>query len=324
MSAVDSWNIRKSLQLKPEADGGSNRGSIKAALQKKKPRGGETLLDIIRSEEPKQGIGYRNLIEHKGNTAWKSFRDKLRLKRASSAWISAIRTPPPDYSIHRHKQRISRRRRTIRFDTISSLNTVKTPAKMSDEAAPKIPRGGSGRSDPDDVHLGSGKRQPLLRPNSIKTPSSEDGNSHMVGRSSSLRKSPSFTDGRQMSAREAAMQQVAAEAEAAEKAQQEEDEKSSMSLMDLLEETDRAMGFEGTKYRMGEEADEEYSEEDDEEEDGGGGVENNCCVCMVKHRGQAFVPCGHSFCRMCSREMMIQKGTCPLCNNFIVEILEVF
>lgn len=58
---------------------------------------------------------------------------------------------------------------------------------------------------------------------------------------------------------------------------------------------------------------------------GGGGYKyNNCCVCMVRHKGAAFIPCGHTFCRLCSRELFVQRASCPLCNNFILEILDIF
>ncbi|KAK4731783.1 hypothetical protein R3W88_024771 [Solanum pinnatisectum] len=57
---------------------------------------------------------------------------------------------------------------------------------------------------------------------------------------------------------------------------------------------------------------------------GAGGEYNNCCVCMVRHKGAAFIPCGHTFCRLCSRELWVQRGNCPLCNNFILEVLDIF
>ena len=84
-----------------------------------------------------------------------------------------------------------------------------------------------------------------------------------------------------------------------------------MSLMSLLAEND------GSAYGMEE-------EEEDEEESGGGIEYNNCCVCMVRHKGSAFIPCGHTFCRLCSRELWVQRGNCPLCNNYILEILDIF
>ena len=139
-----------------------------------------------------------------------------------------------------------------------------------------------------------------------------------------------------MSAREAVTAQEAADAEATvdeEEQQQEQVAESTpapvrMSLMDLLEETDRQMGFEGSTYRI---------EDEDEEEEienevsttvcgggGSGGTEPHCCVCMVRHKGAAFIPCGHTFCRLCSRELWVSRGNCPLCNGFILEILDIF
>lgn len=49
-----------------------------------------------------------------------------------------------------------------------------------------------------------------------------------------------------------------------------------------------------------------------------------CCVCMERSKGAAFIPCGHTFCRVCSREMWVNRGTCPLCNRSILEILDIF
>lgn len=86
-----------------------------------------------------------------------------------------------------------------------------------------------------------------------------------------------------------------------------------MSLMSLLAETDE----DGIGYGLDDDDDEE---EDDDE----GGQYNSCCICMVRHKGTAFEPCGHSFCRLCSREMWVQGGNCPLCNNYILEILDIF
>ncbi|KAF8019113.1 hypothetical protein BT93_H3866 [Corymbia citriodora subsp. variegata] len=148
---------------------------------------------------------------------------------------------------------------------------------------------------------------------------------------------------RQLSAREAAASQEAAEAAAAAMADREEEKGSNgeetegpeagqqpkrMSLMDLLEETDRQMGFVGSRYVVGEEEEEEEEDEEEveakQEEDGEEGGEYSCCVCMVRHKGSAFIPCGHTFCRMCSRELMVSRGNCPLCNKFILEILDIF
>ncbi|MCO5613395.1 hypothetical protein L7F22_067671 [Adiantum nelumboides] len=53
-------------------------------------------------------------------------------------------------------------------------------------------------------------------------------------------------------------------------------------------------------------------------------LDGMCCVCMVGLKGAAFIPCGHTFCRKCSRELWKGRGTCPLCNRYIREILDIF
>lgn len=135
--------------------------------------------------------------------------------------------------------------------------------------------------------------------------------------------------GRTLSAREAVAAQEAAEAAAAAEAEDSEEgrpQAATMSLMDLLEETDREMGLEGSRYILSDDDDDDdFDDGDDGDGDGGdGAMEHTCCVCMVRHKGAAFIPCGHTFCRMCSRELMVAKGNCPLCNNFILEILDIF
>lgn len=96
-----------------------------------------------------------------------------------------------------------------------------------------------------------------------------------------------------------------------------------LSLMALLE-SEMEMGFE-TDYVV----DDEVVEDDGDVEDGGGAGEMNgggggCCVCMVRDKGSAFIPCGHTFCRLCSRELWVKRGNCPLCNTKILEILDIF
>ncbi|XP_047319524.1 uncharacterized protein LOC124923380 isoform X2 [Impatiens glandulifera] len=54
------------------------------------------------------------------------------------------------------------------------------------------------------------------------------------------------------------------------------------------------------------------------------GNDRVCCVCMGREKGAAFIPCGHTFCRVCSRELWVNRGSCPLCNRFILEILDIF
>ncbi|XAR55321.1 hypothetical protein NMG60_11035362 [Bertholletia excelsa] len=59
-------------------------------------------------------------------------------------------------------------------------------------------------------------------------------------------------------------------------------------------------------------------------EGGAGGIDGTCCVCMERSKGAAFIPCGHAYCRVCSRELWLDRGSCPLCNHPITEILDIF
>ncbi|XP_060195172.1 putative E3 ubiquitin-protein ligase XBAT35 [Lycium barbarum] len=64
----------------------------------------------------------------------------------------------------------------------------------------------------------------------------------------------------------------------------------------------------------------------DEKEEIKDGVGNDtiCCVCMGRKKGAAFIPCGHTYCRVCSRELWLNRGYCPLCNRSILEILDIY
>nr|XP_027062396.1 baculoviral IAP repeat-containing protein 8-like [Coffea arabica] len=75
-------------------------------------------------------------------------------------------------------------------------------------------------------------------------------------------------------------------------------------LMRLFEEVDGVDSKKGKWYR--------------------GGNDNLCCVCMVRNRGAAFIPCGHTYCRECSRALWLKRVPCPLCNHPINQILDIF
>ncbi|PKU81050.1 nuclear factor 7, brain-like [Dendrobium catenatum] len=49
-----------------------------------------------------------------------------------------------------------------------------------------------------------------------------------------------------------------------------------------------------------------------------------CCVCLVRKKGAAFIPCGHTYCRVCSRELWAVRGCCPLCNGVVADVLDIF
>ncbi|XP_074570473.1 uncharacterized protein LOC141827101 [Curcuma longa] len=93
-----------------------------------------------------------------------------------------------------------------------------------------------------------------------------------------------------------------------------------MSLMALLEQTDEW----GGSGKEDEEEEEEELATDEESEGRDDGMLYVCCVCMVQHKGARFTSCGHTFCRLCSRELWVTNSECPLCNGFILEILEIF
>ncbi|XP_068321549.1 uncharacterized protein [Pyrus communis] len=300
---------------------------------------GRTLLDIIRDEEPKS---YRALIGKKDKKAWKSFKDRLLLKRAGSAWTSSVRVPTSDLPIrntanygsnHNHHPRSrNSRRSSVRYVT------PECNLDMTQQVERQISRRGSTRFSPnpsipsDEVDMNNPHASMFSRQGSVRFTADE-----VAADSPRRRLSAALDEERSLSAREAVAAQEASEAAAAALAAEEETgndvssgetgaaEPVRMSLMDLLEETDRQMGVE-SRYTMDE--DEEVYEEEEEEEvevaAEEGNVEYNCCVCMVRHKGAAFIPCGHTFCRMCSRELWVQRGNCPLCNNFILEILDIF
>ncbi|OVA15341.1 zinc finger protein [Macleaya cordata] len=56
----------------------------------------------------------------------------------------------------------------------------------------------------------------------------------------------------------------------------------------------------------------------------GGSNDTVCCVCMERRKGAAFIPCGHTFCRVCTRDIWLNRGSCAICNRSIVEILDIF
>ncbi|KVH93089.1 uncharacterized protein LOC112516345 [Cynara cardunculus var. scolymus] len=64
--------------------------------------------------------------------------------------------------------------------------------------------------------------------------------------------------------------------------------------------------------------------DDDDDDDGNSAVGTLCCLCIERNKGAALIPCGHTYCRVCSRAMWSKQGSCPLCNRSITEILEIF
>lgn len=99
--------------------------------------------------------------------------------------------------------------------------------------------------------------------------------------------------------------------------EEEEEEPIRVSLMALLDET-------YTLENSPPKSSQSPPMEDHVGEEGDVGQWCLCCVCMVRRKSSAFIPCGHTFCRLCSREVWVGRGICPLCNGFILDILDIF
>ncbi|KAE7998000.1 hypothetical protein FH972_002580 [Carpinus fangiana] len=398
MSAVDGGGAREALSgltlndvLRSTAEKRAAAAAAAAAALPAPPApqlSNRTLLDVIREQDQNTRSSFKNLLEshhdhdhdhnHNGRDkkAWKSFKEKLRLKRAGAAWTSSVPIPASDIPIQNSNIRDNNSRllslsrgNSVRFQySAEPTQSEEDPSCSSSSSGPgfrpqitrrsstrfgqllaSIPSESTQDGDSDNSDAAP-SRVPSLRPqisrhNSTRFLSTQRQNSMYnrdaiddddededgeEARSPHTRQLAAvLAEERSLSAREAVAAQEAAEAAAA--AEREgttedmvETEGSApapvpvvrMSLMDLMD------------YNMADEDEDEEAEEEEEEEVvvevGGGGAEHNCCVCMVRHKGAAFIPCGHTFCRLCSRELMVCRGNCPLCNRFILEILDIF
>ncbi|KAL4354620.1 hypothetical protein GQ457_06G027260 [Hibiscus cannabinus] len=92
------------------------------------------------------------------------------------------------------------------------------------------------------------------------------------------------------------------------------------TLMRLIEETEGVDWTQQQQQQQQEQKKKQRSEENDDVEIEGGAEpepepepepEGRCCVCMERKKGAAFIPCGHTFCRVCSREVWLNRGSCP-------------
>lgn len=303
-NAVDSSNLRDFLRVREEDDSGLNSlagltlGAVLSCDKRPSPvHMSRTLLDIIRDEEQRGSYKDQN-----SKKTWKSFKDRLRLRRAGAAWTSSIPIPASDVPIPSCRAEVSQsfptgldRNRSIRIpnDTVYITGTT-APVHQRDASPPE--------------NVVSGSNEPVV-----------------------TRLAAALEAEREQQQRPAVLEteRVGSTAEPV-PASEPPTEGPRMSLMALLEETDRQAGIVGPTYLRPEELEDEAEEvevevEVDVEEGGEEGVgEYSCCVCMVRHKGAAFIPCGHTFCRLCSRELWVSRGNCPLCNGFILEILDIF
>ncbi|XP_066310564.1 uncharacterized protein [Miscanthus floridulus] len=243
-------------------------------------------------------------------TGWKPLRDRLRLRRAVGAW----QKPKPGAAAAHAPTNSGD------LSNISSANNRSNKYNYNPgEAAAAFSRTFS--------------RAPSLRAPSLKaTPTFSRVVSTRAGpaasRSSSRR--PATHDFRDVEERRHDDDGEEEEDDDEEEDEDEEEEEkeapaAQMSLMALLGATDEWDDDEDEEDGGG--GARKKGEGDDDEDDGEGREEEMvhvCCVCMVRHKGAAFIPCGHTFCRLCSRELWVSRGNCPLCNGFIQEILDIF
>ncbi|EHA8592353.1 hypothetical protein COCNU_contig69446842G000010 [Cocos nucifera] len=286
LSIEDSPNP-KVAEKRETFSAGSGRGSVST----------RTLMDIIKEEHDANGGAGPGIN-------WKSFKERLRLGRASATWATP-RAPISDPEV-----------------VVSVRPNLAAPLGRS------ISRSVSVRNADAPLPGSASRRRPIVSECNPATA----GAAAEVEESDSPASGGSRGDEEEGEGSEGSNHSVAGEAEAAVStataAAAEEEEPVRISLMALLEQTDR-WGGDGEEATEEEEEEEEAVEEevvdDEEEEEGEGGrMYHVCCVCMVRHKGAAFIPCGHTFCRLCSRELWVSRGNCPLCNGFILEILDIF
>ncbi|GAB2298522.1 hypothetical protein Dimus_032586 [Dionaea muscipula] len=273
-----------------------------------------TLLDIIRNEE----ILSNPNTHFVGKKTWKSFKDRLNLRRLTTGgtnWASSVPVPQSNVEVSGGVIRMMSRRNSLRNNSIRRAGSGSFDGVPAIESLPMDERSGS-MSMRLSTALAAEREETrrrlsreLVRDEDPEEEEEEDGEDERDDDEDEDVDEPEVVVPR-------------------------EHQPMRMSLMDLLEETDRQAGIQGPTYRLNDEEEEEEEEEEEgveEEEEldevkGGalGKGEYSCCVCMVRHKGAAFIPCGHTFCRLCSRELWVQRGNCPLCNGFILEVLDIF
>ncbi|KAK9733920.1 hypothetical protein RND81_04G101000 [Saponaria officinalis] len=256
-----------------------------------------TLLDVIRNDETRNIDGGS---PNNSRKSWKSFKETLRRKKArnpnSRRWASSMSVPQSDVLSNRNSLRNALRNNSIRIVDTGPADDVSL-MEVGGGGSPRS--GGSFRLS---AALAAEREQTRRR---LSRELDEDG-----------------IDVSGLSAQESGHENEEGDRETGSDFGAAASQPVRMSLMDLLEETDRQAGVSGPTYRLGDVEEEEAEDEEVVEELGK--HEFSCCVCMVRHKGAAFIPCGHTFCRLCSRELFVQRGNCPLCNNFILEILNIF
>ncbi|KAI5679965.1 hypothetical protein M9H77_01192 [Catharanthus roseus] len=305
---VDSPNLRDFLRIKDDDNNFNGGQTLGSALSSEKRAGApervpsnRTLLDIIR-EDPAGGSNFKD-----GKKSWKHFKEKLRLRRqgSGSSWTSSVPVPTSDVPINQNNNRMISRRDSTRMNMPISDGSSNMVVELT--AGTGYPRTRSAmfqRNASRAIDRGSMRYDNYSYNEPEHAEEEAEGG---AGESTEEEEAEGAVDGEEDGGGGGGEQPVVR-----------------MSLMALLAETDREMGIDGLAAFTMEDDDDDEDEEDEKGGAGAGGAYSTCCVCMVRHKGAAFIPCGHTFCRLCSRELWVQRGNCPLCNNFILEILDIF
>ncbi|KAL4323385.1 hypothetical protein GQ457_11G003620 [Hibiscus cannabinus] len=287
---------------------------------------------------PAQNLALSDTVSDDTSTkekkSWKLFREKFLLKKAAgSAWTSSIHIPASDVNVQGNRSPGRRtpfadknhvdggggrppagkprpqlaRRTSVRYDNHDSVDSsTQSDAPPSKSLKPQ-----------NAYHFSTSKGDDDGEDDDDEDDDEEDEDED---EDDSLMRAP-VREERSLSAREAVASQEAAEAAAKQEEAENNngDEPVKMSLMDLL-------GESGSSYvdEDDESCEEEEEEEEEEEIVQSTGSEFTCCICNVNITSSAYMPCTHTFCRLCSKEFSVQRGYCPLCNGFVSEILDIF
>lgn len=226
--------------------------------------------------EDKQNRNIIDMIRDDANNSgtkknWKTFRDKLRLKRAGRAWTSSVPIPASDIQMPK-ANRVMIRRGSARYSSSNDEEEEDTGNR--------------------DVHESDGEANRHL--------------GDLPDRQRSNRLLPVETD-------------PDPDQDPDQEKEKTEGGDEPISLMALL-------STDGSNYEQHEEFENEEDEDEEEHEhEDEIGDYNVCNECKGKHtKGAPVGPCGHMFCKHCTKEMQIGKGNCPACNNFILEILDIY
>jgi len=318
-ASIINDNSNSSGLVNPRPVSNLTLGAVLNSTRKSPPSNNvvvRTLLEIIRNDETLVGGGSSTSNHFAGKKSWKSFKDRLKLKKTSNQnqnpssdrWAPSSSVPQSDVVLPSRSMReeamIAHRNSLLAQGVDTDLSNEPLVRESFNGESPRT-RGSFRLSEA----LAAEREETHQRVSRELVDRNGGENRDNTGSQNTGNYDEDVEEGEEQPGPGATANQPVR-----------------MSLMDLLEEAEQQSGVRGPTYRFDEyeENQEEAKEEAEEEEEDIGKEVHSCCVCMVRHKGAAFIPCGHTFCRKCSRELWVQRGNCPLCNNFILEILDIF